>query len=327
MTLVDSTALNDALLEDPAAVRALFVDSGTATNSLISFVSAGTATIETSTGYAVEITEAATKMVLQGAAIADPADSPLTLTSASNTLRLLIDGIVSEDIVLTEKTYDSGAALAAELQDKINADEKIGKRGIQVEWVDNGTTGYLKLTSGSYGSASRIVMQQNASTALSALGLGAGIAEIAGRDVQGTINGEAATGTGRLLTGKADNKLTAGLRLEVRLEASDLVSGSEGTVTFTRGFASRLNRAVDSISRAQDGSLSRRTKGIETQIDDLKKQIAAQDERLAVRREKLFARFTELEKALNEFQAQSRFLDAQLSQISANTRFITGGGN
>ena len=327
MSLVDSSALEEALTNNLEGVRQLFMDSGTSSNSLISFISGASTAVESDTGYSVDITQVATKMVLQGAAIANPGDTPLTLATDNNTLRIVTDGVVSNDISLTAKTYDSGTALATELQDKINADAKIGERGVKVEWVDNGTTGYLKLTSGSYGSASRIVMQQNASTALDVLGLGAGISEIAGRDVQGTINGESATGAGRLLTGDKGNKTTDGIRLEVKLDSTDLVSGSEGTVTFTRGFASRLNRAVDSIARAQDGSLARRSQGIQSQIDDLKAQIAAQDERLAVRREKLYERFSALESALSQFQSQSQFLQAQLGQIAANTNSITGGGN
>ncbi|GAB4318463.1 MAG: hypothetical protein Kow0074_07680 [Candidatus Zixiibacteriota bacterium] len=324
MTLVSSSSLYDALEEDINSVANLFMSSGTSTNSLISFLSASDEAVETTDGYEVDITQAATKMVLQGKSIADPSISPVTLTTANNTLRLVADGIASKDIVLATGTYNSGADLAAELQSKINADANLGGRGITVEWVDNGDTGYLKLTSGSYGSASRIIMQQDPSTALDVLGLGTGIVEIAGKDVAGTINGEKATGSGRFLTGDSGNPTTAGMRLEVRMEQSDVVAGADGTVTFVRGFAARLNRAVESITRSETGSMARRTSGIEAQIEDLKKQIADQEERLEVRRQKLFTQFIELERTLSDLQSQSSFLEQQLLQLSANTLQITG---
>ncbi len=324
MTLVNSSELYDALNEDINSVANLFKNSGTSSNSLISFLSAGDDAVETSEGYEVNITQAATKTVLQGKSIASLSLSPLTLTTANNTLRIVADGIASQDLVLSAKTYNSGAELAAELQSKINADPNLGERGVTAEWVDNGDTGYIKMTSGSYGSSSRIIMQKDNSTALSALGLDSGTQDISGRDVEGTINGEAATGSGRLLTGDKDNATTAGVRLEVRMEQSDVVAGADATITFTRGFAARLNRAVESISRSETGSMARRTSGIEAEIDDIKKQIADQEERLEVRRQKLFARFIELERTLSDLQSQSSFLDQQLMQLSANTSQITG---
>jgi flagellar hook-associated protein 2 len=325
MSLVDSSKLNAMLDSDPEGVRKLFIASGSSSNALIRLMSAGEDAIETDTGYEIDITQAATRMALQGAAINDPGDAPLTLSTANNKLKLRVDGILSDDLVLSAKAYNSGAELATELQNKINADTALGGRGVQVEWIDLGATGYLKLTSGSYGSSATMAFDETGSTALDALGLGSGLTEIAGRDVAGTINGEAATGVGRFLTGNEGNKTTAGMRLEVRVTESGLQSGAEGTVTFTRGFAARLERAVDAISRANDGSIARRTKGIQAQIDDLKEQIADQEERLAVRRDKLYARFIELEKALNQFQSQSQFLEQQLSYLSQNTSMITSG--
>jgi flagellar hook-associated protein 2 len=304
-------------------VRKLFIDSGVSSNALIEFVSAGAEAIETTGGYSVDITQAASQMILQGAAITDPADAPIVLTTANNILRLTVDGVVSGEMALSAATYSSGSALATEIQGKIKADPNIGARGVTVEWVDNGATGYLKFTSGSSGSGAKIAIDTTASTVRTILGLADGMTEVAGKDVAGTINGEAATGAGRFLTGNADNPTTAGLRVEARLADSDLVSGAEATLTWARGFAARLDRAVDAISRSVDGSIARRTKGIQTQIDDLRDQIADQEERLAARRERLFKRFTDLETALSRFQTQSSFLEQQLSQLSANTRFIT----
>ena len=113
------------------------------------------------------------------------------------------------------------------------------------------------------------------------------------------------------------------MRLEVRATAADLTAGVDATITFSRGFASRLSRTAESISRSPDGSIAGRTRGLQAQLDDLKKQIEDQEGRLEVRRISLFERFTELEVLLNQFQTQSQFLDQQLAQLSSNTQTMT----
>lgn len=323
MTLVDSNALFDKIDSDLGAVRDLFVDSGNSSNALISFVSATSDTLETDTPYNVDITQAATRYVLQGKTIINPADTPITLTSASNKIKMTLDGIASDEIVLSARDYTSGDDLASEIQQKIKADSALADRGLTAEWVDLGATGYIKLTSGSYGSSSTITFDTQSSTALATLGLKEGTTAIAGHDVEGAINGEAATGAGRFLTGKAGNASTEGMRLEVRLTEADLTDGADGAITFNRGFASRLGRTADSIARASDGSIAGRTKGLQAQLDDLKTQIDDQKARLEVRRASLFEKFTQLEVVLNQFKTQSDFLSQQLAQLSSNTKSIT----
>jgi len=325
ISLVDSSALAAKLTSDPNGVRNLFLDSGTSTNPLITFLSAGVKTAESKTGYALTVTQAATRMTRDGAAITDPAVLPLALTSTSNTFRLSVDGFKSGDIVLTAKTYASGAELAAEIQQKIKADSVLGGRGVAVEWVsDSAETGHLKFTSGSYGSTSSVSVDAPASnSAVNDLGFGTGGQVIAGLDVAGTINGYKATGIGRTLTADKNSGGSAGLSLEVRMSPADVVANATATVTYQRGFSARLARAVDSMTMSTNGTIARRTSGIQAQIDDLKAQIEAQEERLAVRREKLFERFTALESALSQFQAQGSFLTQQFAQLAANTSQIT----
>jgi flagellar hook-associated protein 2 len=323
MTLVSSSTLFEMIDTDLNAVRNLFVDSGNSSNALISFVSATTDTAETETAYDVDITQAATRFVLQGQAFTNPSDTPITLSTANNKLKLTFDGIASDDIVLTAREYSSGTDLASEIQQKISADSALSGRGLAVEWVDLGSTGYLKFTSGSYGSSSTITFDTQSSSALASLGLSEGTTRIAGHDVEGTINGEDATGSGRFLTGNADNDTTAGMRLEVRATSAEVTAGVDATITFSRGFASRLSRTAESISRSTTGSIAGRTRGLQAQLDDFKSQIEDQEGRLEVRRISLFERFTELEVALNQFQTQSQFLDQQLAQLSSYTQSLT----
>ena len=127
-----------------------------------------------------------------------------------------------------------------------------------------------------------------------------------------------ATGLGLVLTGYENNETTAGLKLEITLTAAQLVTGDEGTITITKGVASVLRKGVNWITDAHDGVLAYKTRALEAQIDGIKEYIEDFDERLMLRRERLVEKWTALEMALSQFQAQSDFLTSQLAQISSN---------
>ncbi len=325
LNLTDSSALAAALASNPDGVRDMFLDSGASTNPLVSFVSAGAKSVESNAGYAIRITEAATHMTRDGALVTDPGILPLTITSTNNTFRVTVDGFKSNDIVLASRSYSSGAELASEIQQKLKADAIVGGRGVAVEWAtDSAETGHLKFTTGSYGSTSSLTVDvPSSNSAVNELGFGTGGTSIAGHDVAGTINGYAATGSGRSLTAGTNAGGAAGISVEVRMTASDILANPDATLTYHRGFAARLGRTVDSLTRSNDGQVARRTKGIQSEIDDLKAQIKDKEDYLAIRREKLYERFAALEKALGQFQAQGSFLSQQLSQLAGNTSQIT----
>lgn len=318
LVLRDSSKLNDALKNDFDSVMNLFVDSGTASINGISFLTAADE-IKGGTIFDVDITSLATHGYYQGQNIGDPATSNITLTSDNNKLKFRVDGLVSDEITLTARTYSSTADLINEIQTKINADAKIGNRGVDVEWVDTGdNAGYIKLTSSGYGSTSNIdLVTSQLDSAFADLGLAMG-SLMNGQDVVGTINGESATGQGQVLTGDKDNETTAGLKLKITLTAAQLVSGDEGTITITRGVASVLGKGVHWITDAQSGVLAYKTRALETQINDIKEYIEDFDERLMLRRERLVEKWTALEIALSQFQVQGDFLTSQLAQISSN---------
>ncbi len=325
LSIQNSAKLNDALENDLQGVLRLFTDGGTSSGTGISFMSTSTE-VKGGSEFTVDITQAATHGYLQGLKFTDPADANVTLTDSNNNLRLRIDGIVSNDITLAARTYTSGADLAKEMQTRINADDKIGKLGVTVEWVDLGGEGYLKMTSSSYGSSSKVETIASATNpAYNALGLGDGSGIHFGDDVEGTINGEAATGKGQVLTGDEDNATTAGLKLKITLTSSQLGSGDEGTITITRGFASAFKEMVDTISKSDDGVIARKTKALQGQIDNYAQQVKAFDERLALRRESLAKKWSDLEVVLSQLQTEQSYLTSQLDNISANWSQINGG--
>jgi flagellar hook-associated protein 2 len=66
-----------------------------------------------------------------------------------------------------------------------------------------------------------------------------------------------------------------------------------------------------------DGVLKNKTNTIEREISDLDKRLAAMEDRLAMREEYHYARFTAMEKAMATMQSQASWLSAQLSALSS----------
>jgi len=322
LSIKDSGRLEEALRENLDEVINLFADSGSSSSTVIEFVTAGT-NAKLGEDYAVDITQAATQGYFRGGGIDDPTSTPLILDSSNNRLKLSINGVESDELILTAKTYDSSAELVSEIQDKIDNDLKIGSRGLTVEWIESGTgMGYLELTSSTYGSASKVgIMTSISSSAFSILGLASG-AGSEGLDVEGTINGEAADGVGQYLTGKEGNDTTDGLKLLVTLTSDQIGDGTEGTIALSRGVASNLNSLLQSITLTGDGLLDRRIKSYQGQVDNLKERIEAFDERLVLRRQRLLLQFQRMEEVLGQLDAQGQYLSGQLTQISANWQGI-----
>lgn len=96
---------------------------------------------------------------------------PLTVTAASNdTLTVTVDGTASGTITLTAATYSTGAALAAHVETKINADATLAAAGKTVTVTYD--SDHLVITSDTAGSSSTATV--TGGTAYSALGFNGG---------------------------------------------------------------------------------------------------------------------------------------------------------
>jgi flagellar hook-associated protein 2 len=315
---ISSTSdLDDALNNHLEDVIKLFKTNGNSSNDKIVFLSASSSTKANTTGYAVNITQAATQGNYQGVTINDPAVTNLTIDSTNDELVVSVDGTTSGTISLTNKTYTSGTDLAAEIQSQINADETLSNRNVSVTWTDSGDTGYLTMTSNTYGSNSKVSIGTAPShSGHTVLGFIGGT-ETAGLDVAGTINGEVATGVGQILTGNNGNTNTAGVRIQVTLTENELDSDeNEGTITITKGLATLADELLARYTDSNTGTIAYQANSLQKQIDDIQNQIDDQEERLAKRQEDLYTQYTALEQALANFQSQSSFLESQLNYLN-----------
>lgn len=306
---IDEDMLSDAI-EDSGLeqLKRLFSTVGDATNSSVSLVSATEKTqASPAAGYAIEITAVAARArVTMGIAQAD------ILTQ-------------DEEIEINGETITLTAGMtAAQVVAEIN--EYTAKTGVTASRTDingDGTGGYLTLTRVGYGSSGTITVQSNVSSQSGTVTSGIGTTEITqsnaageagtgtgtvGADVQGTINGEPATGRGQKLTGNEGNETTDGLCIKI----TGKTPGSYGTITITKGVGTILSDYLDFVTDS-DGTIDAMKDEIQTNIDRMKEEIADLEELMTTKRERLVAKYTAMESALSALKNQGSYLTSMLS--------------
>jgi flagellar hook-associated protein 2 len=321
---IDSTELNEALQDHLDEVARLFQASGTSTHAKISFVAVTDATASSSAGYSVQVTQAATRGQLAGAAIADPALGGLTIDETNDKLVLQINGVSTSVLSLAHKTYQSGAELAREIAAAIQ-DSENAVIGTEVVFVDEGATGHFELRTDGYGSGYTVELGQNPSnSAATVLGLADG-ASTEGQDVAGTIDGFAAEGSGRILKATNTNSRAEGLRLEVTLEPGEIGDGVDAVVTVLKGVAKLSDDLLDYLTDTTAGYVKTREDRFTDQLESFSAQIERQEARLEKRRQQLVERFTRMEQALSSLQSQSSLLTSQFAALASLRASQTSG--
>ncbi|MEO8134349.1 MAG: flagellar filament capping protein FliD, partial [Betaproteobacteria bacterium] len=222
------------------------------------------------------------------------------------TLAFEVDGVAAS-ITLRPAVYADAAAMAADVQAQINGAAALVSAGSSIKLSAAG--GVLDASSNRYGSASLVKVSGSAAVSL----FGAAPVETTGLDVQGSIGGLAASGSGQSLIA-AEGGATAGLRISV----SGGAIGARGTVTYGQGFAARLNDALAQVIGTR-GTIATRTEGLTAQNAAIDKQKVALNLRLAHIEANYRTRFNMLDRLMASLTAQSNNLTQQLSAIKANT--------
>lgn len=295
-------------------VRRLFALDGTSTNPNIQFVLGTTRTAETRTApVEVNITQAAERAsITSTSALA----ASTVIDSSNNELTLTVDG-AELTVTLADGTYTT-AELASHLESVLNAHPDAKGRSVSVGVQDNGLgADLLTITSATYGGSSQVTITSG--SAFTALGLD-GSENDQGLDVEGyyVVNGviETATGRGRLLAGDKDNANTADLQTRITLTASQVTAGSEGELSITRGFASRLDQVMGRMLDSEKGLFKTINDGFLAQTESIDESIERQQALFDKQEQDLIAQFVALESALGELQTTSTFLQAQFSSLS-----------
>ncbi|TXI16558.1 MAG: flagellar hook protein FliD [Nitrosomonas sp.] len=288
----DSSKLNEVLNDPTKDISTLFASVGKTSDSQVSFISAGSTTLNGK--YSLNISQLAT----QGKAIGST-QAVLAINSGINgKLELNING-ETINVTLADGTY-TPASLAAEIQSKINGDSTISSAGMSVTLSES--AGILTITSDQYGSASTVsITGGNGKADL----FGTPI-ENDGINVAGTINGIAATGSGQILTGSGDSN-------ELVLNITGGSTGARGDISFAHGFAAKLDMLLNEI--LDDRLIDSRIDGINSSIKDIEDQREALNRRLVDVEKRIRAQFTALDSMIAGMTQTSNFLQQQLSRL------------
>jgi flagellar hook-associated protein 2 len=175
------------------------------------------------------------------------------------------------------------------------------------------TSGHLVLTNDNYGSGNSFTIEENTDSGLWSGSMSAPVTVSIGKDVAGTINGEAATGKGQMLTGDDGDANIDGLSIKY----TGATTGNVGNLKFTIGVATLFDRALFNITDSYDGYLSFKKDSLSDNISDIKDRIEQMNERLDKRKEVMTARFTAMELMLSKLQNMSSWLTSQLNAAAS----------
>ena len=253
--LLDSTKLKTAIQNNADGIAGIFASVGKASDGQVSVTGQSANTKVGS--YAVNISQLAT----QGSLSSSSAPN-LTITQGVNDqLNLTVNGL-SYSLTIPAATYASVDDLAAALQNRVSAAGALAKIAV--------SGGTLQVTSTNYGSNSTVIVAGgNAASDM----LGASPISVTGLNVAGSINGVAALGSGRVLTGATGD---ASEGLLVSIVGGTL--GGRGTVTFSRGYASQLNTLMDGLL-GTTGLIASRSDGLAASVTRLATQQATLQDR------------------------------------------------
>ncbi|NEX21717.1 flagellar filament capping protein FliD [Thiorhodococcus mannitoliphagus] len=313
---IEEDEFSDAINNNFELLEGLFATKTSSTNSAVS-VNMGTYVSEVAAGtYNVEITQDPTRGELLASAITDAGfnaldDTFATALDASGggySFKIKVDGVESDLIELTG-TYASADELRADLQARINSDEKLkaGRVSLDVGF-DTATDGFT-FTSREYGSVSKVSFSE-ASAGMADLGIDASLSGTTGVDVVGTINGEAGFGAGNLLL-PAIGSDAYGLNFTVGAGAT-----AQGAfeVNFSRGLAGELTNLIDSFL-GSSGAIDMRLDTIDSQLESIDEDQIKLDTRMDALNIRLTTQFSAMESIINSLSSTGSQLDGLTDRL------------
>ena len=280
----DKTSFDTAFKTDPAGTMASYgaTSSFSATSGVAASASYTNATSATKAGtYDIKVTSQAKaeqwQVIPPGTGVVG---RTVALMRGSSTVSYAFDDT---------KTLQQNA-------DLLNT--KLAQSGMGITAGVSGSN--LVLTAVNQGSA-------GAFTASTSGGSPAGSASqtVAGADIQGTIDGVAATGIGNILTVPSDADSGAkGLSVQV----SSTATGDIGSISYKPGLSQSLGQLFNQMSDSQTGSLVQAQTTAKNQVKDLQTQIDAWTDRLTAYRATISAKFTAMETSLSALKSQQSSL-------------------
>ena len=304
---VDTSALSTALQADPNIVSNLFGLSGTSDSSSIQFIKGSAKSGATSgTGYTVAISRAAAQASgTAGTASTGASLLPETLTFAGS----LFPGSISltipkgSTIQQTAALINSTSSLNTSIYASVNAANR------------------LVLSSQNYGAGNIFTVSSGTVASAQNSGIGPSLTVTGGIDVAGTINGEAANGIGRTLTGNAGDKHIDGIQLLVTATAA---SATAGQITVTHGIADSLAIALSQVLDPSTGAVAGAEDGLNSQVAAAQAQITKIQTTVDDYKKYLTLLFSQMETRVSKLQAQGSAFTAAFGSTTGNSSSNNG---
>lgn len=297
----DRAKFEEQLRKNPDDVTALFAEQGRTSSADVEFLGSGSGT--TRGNYAINITQAATQGgVLGDSALADG----VVIDSINDEIEFTVDGSTNFTIQLSQQTYASAADLVAEIQSQIDSNSALNAAGQSVR-VGLDSNGVLQFTSGAFGSSSNVSILSVENGA--ALGLSAKTGTL-GKDVAGTVNGQEATGDGRVLTVTG-----AGGAKGMQLQVAGYKDGDLGRVNFIEGIGEQAVNLVTDIVGA-DGILDAKTDSLSRDLERIQEERIRLEDRIASYRERLVSQFTAADSLISQLNSTGDYLTQQLAALA-----------
>jgi flagellar hook-associated protein 2 len=184
-----------------------------------------------------------------------------------------------------------------------------GRYAMDITATDDGSN-HLVLTHDNYGSDYSFTISEDTDTGLWTGSQTTPVTVNNGVDVAGTIGGEAATGSGQILTGDDGETNVDGLVIKYGGTDEDV---DVGTVTLTLGVAELFDRVLFGITDLYEGYVAFKQDSLQDSINDLETQIEQMEARLDSKMERMINQFVAMEVVLSQLQSQSQWLTGQIN--------------
>ncbi|MBW1839738.1 MAG: flagellar filament capping protein FliD, partial [Deltaproteobacteria bacterium] len=235
---IDDAKLSDALDDDPLSVMKLFTDYGTPTDNSITHESktsatkAGTYSIYVYTPPAQATFENIEEIGIGFGGVTTLSDNETLTFSFTDEATEAVPTVTAFAVNLS--IGDTINTIVSKLNSKFNTEE--------VGMLATNDGGALKITSTDYGDDMKFTVVSNQAAA-NQTGVGTTMLTKTGTDVVGTINGHAAYGDGKYLTG-ANGFEEEGLKISTTTTAA----GGKGYIYLSSGVAAQLITQLESIT-------------------------------------------------------------------------------
>jgi flagellar hook-associated protein 2 len=240
-----------------------------------------------------------------------------------NTVNATINS--SGEIVLTDKStgdsqlsiaFDTTQAHNLSLGTSVSTTNTGGQEGrfaMDITATDDGS-GHLVLTHDYYGSKYNFTISEDAANSANKLWTGGDQTVNNGVDVAGTINGEAATGSGQMLTGDSGDSSVDGLVIKYTGTNENL---DVGNVKLTLGAAELFDKVLYNITDSYGGYVAFKETSLQDNIDNLQTRMDEMQARLDQKQQSMINQFVAMETYISQIQTQSEWLSQQINQLSS----------